>query len=235
VSAAVVVATIRALKLHGGANEKDLKSGTIGHLKNGLSNLQKHIENIKFFRVPVLVGLNIFSDDTVQEINTVKEFCQKLDVPGIEVQAFTKGGEGAIELASEVMKYTEVNTQDLSPIYDLNDPIDEKIKKVATNIYGASRVVYTPRAEKDIVRIKKLGLDNLPVCIAKTHRSLSDDPRIYGRPENFKITISEIRISAGAGFLVPIAGEIRLMPGLAKNPNATKIDIDEQGQITGLS
>lgn len=235
VDGAVVVATIRALKLHGGAPEKDLKLGTIEHLKKGLPNLEKHIENIKIFNVPVVVGLNLFSDDTEQEIELVKSFCQEKNVVCVETRAFEKGSEGAIALAQEVIKIVEKNQNEVKPIYELDDSIEQKIEKVALNIYGAERIVYTPKAEKDISRLEKLGFGKLPVCIAKTNRSLSDDPKLYGRPKNFKLTIVEVKISAGAGFLVPLAGEIMLMPGLAKVPNATKIDIDQNGNIIGLS
>lgn len=235
VDLAVIVATIRALKLHGGANEKDLKSGTIEHLKKGFGNLAKHIENVRKLGMSSVVALNIFSDDTEDEIKVVKEFCVQNKVPCVEVYSFQSGGEGAIELAKTIIKTIEQSPSHPHPIYELQDSIETKIEKVATEIYGANRVVYTPKAEKDIARIVKLGFDKLPICIAKTNRSLSDDPTLYGRPENFKITITDINISAGAGFLVPLAGEITLMPGLAKTPNAMKIDIDENGKIIGLS
>ncbi|MEO0091557.1 MAG: formate--tetrahydrofolate ligase [candidate division WOR-3 bacterium] len=235
VDLAVIVATIRALKLHGGAIEKDLKSGTIEHLKKGFSNLAKHIENVRKLGMSSVVALNIFSDDTKDEIRVVKEFCAQNKVPCVEVYSFQSGGEGAIELAKTIIKTVEQTPSNPHLIYELQDSIETKIEKVATEIYGANRVVYTPKAEKDIARIVKLGYDKLPICIAKTNRSLSDDPTLYGRPENFKITITDINISAGAGFLVPLAGEITLMPGLAKTPNAMKIDIDENGKIIGLS
>jgi formate--tetrahydrofolate ligase len=235
VGAAVIIATIRALKLHGGADEKNLKSGTIENLKKGLPNLKKHIENIKKFNVPVVVGLNIFDDDTPEEMETVKSFCQRNNTECIEVRAFTKGSEGTIRLAEEILKITEnaKNVQDY--LYSPEDSIERKIEKIAVEIYGADRVVYTPKEEKDIKRIEKLGFDRLPGCIAKTNRSLSDDPKLFGVPEKFKLTITEIKISAGAGFLVPLAGDINLMPGLAKIPNAAKIDIDDQDRIIGLS
>ncbi|MDH5682977.1 MAG: formate--tetrahydrofolate ligase, partial [candidate division WOR-3 bacterium] len=234
VDVGVIVATIRALKLHGGAKEKDLKSGTIEHLKNGLPNLAKHIENVKKFKIPPVVALNIFASDTKEEIAVIKEFCKNQDIQWAEVRAFEQGAEGGIELAKTVIKTIENEESETQPIYDLTDSIEKKIEKVAFEIYGANRVVYTPKAEKDIRRIEKLGLDKLPVCIAKTNRSLSDDPTLYGRPENFKITITDINISAGAGFLVPLAGEIMLMPGLAKIPNAQRIDVDKEGKIAGL-
>jgi len=235
VNTAVVVATIKALKLHGGADEKNLSAGTIEDLKKGLPNLKKHIENIKKFNVPVVVALNIFNDDTQIEIETVKSFCYENNTPCIEVRAFTKGSEGAMELAAEVMRVSENYKSEQIYLYNVEDSIEDKIQKIAREIYGAERVVYTPKAEKDIKRAEKLGFGRLPVCIAKTNRSLSDNPKLYGVPEKFKITITEMRISSGANFLVPLAGEINLMPGLAKTPNATKIDIDDQGVIKGLS
>ncbi len=235
VSASVIVATIRALKLHGGANEKDLNSGTIEHLKNGLPNLAKHIENIKKFKIPPVVALNIFNSDTKAEIELIKEFCQNYNVPCVETKVFEQGGAGGLALAETVIKVVEQEKSETLPIYDLEDSIEKKIEKVAFEIYGANRVVFTPKAEKDIKRIEKIGLAKLPICIAKTNRSLSDDPTLYGRPENFKITITDINVSAGAGFLVPLAGEIMLMPGLAKRPNAQRIDVDKDGRIIGLS
>jgi formate--tetrahydrofolate ligase len=235
VSAGVIVATIRALKLHGGAKEKDLKSGTIENLKNGLPNLAKHIENVKKFKIPSVVALYIFASDTKEEIELIKEFCKSQNVPCAEVHAFEQGADGGVELAETVIKVIEKEKSETRPIYDLADSIEKKIERVSFEIYGANRVVYTPKAEKDIKRIEKLGFDKLPVCIAKTNRSLSDDPTLYGRPENFKITITDINISAGAGFLVPLAGEIMLMPGLAKIPNAQRIDVDKNGKIIGLS
>ncbi|UCG91968.1 MAG: formate--tetrahydrofolate ligase [candidate division WOR-3 bacterium] len=235
VDTAVLVATIRACKLHGGAPPKDLKSGTIEHLKKGFLNLEKHIENMRKFKIPTVVALNIFEGDTEDEIKAVNEFCQSKNVRSAEVRAFQQGADGAVELAHVVSETCEKEPSHMQPLYDLEDPLEKKIEKVAHEIYGAARVVYIPRAEKDMKRIEKLGLQQLPVCIAKTNRSLSDDPKLLGRPENFKITISGINISAGAGFLVPLTGEVMLMPGLSKIPNALQIDVDEIGRIIGLS
>ena len=235
VDCAVLIATIRALKLHGGAPKKNPKSGTIENLKNGLSNLEKHIENLKNFKIPVIVALNIFEGDTEDEIKIVSEFCQSNNTKSAIVRAFEQGASGAVELAELVGRITEKEKSYMRPIYDLDDTIEKKIEKVAFNIYGASRVVYTTKAERDIKRIGKLRLDKLPVCIAKTNKSLSDNPELYGRPENFKITIRGINISAGAGFLVPLTGDVMLMPGLSKIPNAQRVDVDEDGRITGLS
>ncbi|MCK4250473.1 formate--tetrahydrofolate ligase [candidate division WOR-3 bacterium] len=235
VDCAVLIATIRALKLHGGAPKKDPKSGTIENLKNGLSNLEKHIENLKKFKMPVAVALNIFEGDTEDEIKVVGEFCQSNNTKFAVVRAFEQGASGAVELAELVCQTIEREKSSMQPIYDLDDPLEKKIEKVAFNIYGASRVVYTTKAEKNIKRIKRLKLDKLPICIAKTNKSLSDNPELYGRPENFKITIRGINISAGARFLIPLTGDVMLMPGLSKIPNAQRVDVDEDGRITGLS
>ncbi len=234
VAGAVIVATIRALKLHGGAPEKNIQAGTIEHLRFGLPNLAKHIENISHFQLPAVVALNVFEGDREDEIKVVQAFCREQGVPCSVVRAFEQGSAGALDLAETVVR-TCRGASGTRPLYELNEPVETKIEKVATLIYGASRVVYTPKAEKDLARIEKLQLTRLPVCIAKTNRSLSDNPARFGRPKDFKITITDINISAGAGFLVPLAGEIMLMPGLARIPNAERIDIDNEGKITGLS
>ncbi len=235
VDAAVIVATIRALKLHGGAPEKDLKVGIMENLKKGFSNLAKHIENVGKFGIPTIVAINVFEGDTPEELAAVRDYCASLKIPCTEVRAFEKGGEGTLELADTVTAVMAGEKSAQKTIYNLEDTVEQKIEKIATEIYGANRVIYTPKAEKDLKKIEKLGFNNLPVCIAKTNRSLSDDPAVYGRPANFKIAITDVTISAGAGFLVPHAGEIMLMPGLARIPNAVRIDIDAAGKITGLS
>jgi formate--tetrahydrofolate ligase len=235
IDASVLVATIRALKFHGGAPKKDPQAGNIEQLKEGLLNLSKHLENLHTFRIPPVVALNVFEGDTDEEIRIVKDFCKGHDAECAEVQAFATGAEGAVELAELVCQAIDKGVCCVTPVYDMEDDLVVKVEKVATRIYGAARVVYTPKADKDIKRIQQLGFGNLPVCIAKTNMSLSDNPALLGRPENFKITISKINISAGAGFLVPLTGEVMLMPGLSKIPNATRIDIDEQGRVTGLS
>jgi formate--tetrahydrofolate ligase len=235
VDVAVVVATIRALKMHGGALEKELKAGTIEHLKKGFANLEKHIENMKNFKIPTVVALNIFDGDTDEEIKVAKKLCESLNVDCAETRVFEHGAQGGVELAELVSHMADTEKSMMQPIYELEDPIEKKIEKVAFEIYGAARVVYTTQAERDIRRIKKLGLDKLPICVAKTNRSLSDNPKALGRPENFKITIRGINISSGAGFLVPLTGDVMLMPGLPKAPNAMKIDVDCAGRIFGLS
>jgi len=235
VSAAVIVATIRALKLHGGAPEKNLAAGTLEHLRTGLANLGRHIANLRQFGLPVVVALNIFEADTAEEIHVIEGYCDFQAVPCAQVRGFEHGSVGALELAEKVSAAIPAEPPTVKPLYELSDSVEQKIEKVATRVYGANRVVYTPRAEKDLARITALGLNNLPICIAKTPRSLSDDPALYGAPTGFRIAVQAINISAGAGYLVPIAGDIMLMPGLAKTPNAFRIDVDEGGRITGLS
>jgi formate--tetrahydrofolate ligase len=235
VDVAVVVATIRALKLHGGAPEKDIQSGTIENLKKGLPNLGKHIENMRKFGLPPVVAINVFEGDPQEEIAVVEEYCRAQNTPAAQSRVFAEGADGALELAEMLEKVANTQESRMKPVYELDDPVEKKIDIVAREIYGADGVTYTTRAERDIRRIGRFGLDKLPICIAKTHSSLSDDPKLFGRPEHFKITITGVNVSAGAGFLVPLAGEVMLMPGLPKVPNATKIDVDETGRIHGLS
>ncbi len=235
VDIAVIVATIRALKLHGGAPVRDPRAGSIKNLAAGLENLAKHIENVAAFGIPGVVALNVFEGDTEDEIRAVMDFCRSIKCECAPTRAFEKGAAGAADLAESVLTVIRNEPSQMRPLYELSDPVETKIETVAKRIYGADRVVYTPRAEKDIKRLNRLGFDKLPVCIAKTNRSLSDNSDLLGRPRDFKITVLGINISAGAGFLVPMTGEIVLMPGLAKVPNAEMIDIDEQGRITGLS
>jgi len=235
VDAAVMVATMRALKMHGGAPKRTSQSGTIDHLKKGLDNLKKHLENMNKLAVPPVVAINIFSDDMPEEIDLVKNFCKNEGVECAEVRAFEQGSPGAIALAELVCEEVLKGRCCMKPLYQAETPIEEKITRVAVDIYGADRVVFTPGAEKDMRRIIKLNLHTLPVCIAKTNMSLSDNPQLFGRPRNFKITIRGVNISSGAGFLVPLTGEIMLMPGLSRVPNAERIDVDTTGMISGLS
>ncbi|MEO0108650.1 MAG: formate--tetrahydrofolate ligase [candidate division WOR-3 bacterium] len=235
IATAVLVATVRALKLHGGAPEKAPQSGTSEHLRKGLENLGRHIAILRRFALPVVVALNRFAEDRESDIEVVEGYCQYQSVPLAIVDAFARGSKGAVDLASEVVASAQSNLGSQQPLYDLAEPVEEKIHKVATGIYGAGRVIFTPRAERDLERIKALGLDSLPICMAKTPRSLTDDPTRYGAPTEFRIAISAINIAAGAGYLVPIAGDIMLMPGLGRAPNAFRLDLDSQGRITGLS
>ena len=235
-SCVVLVATIRALKYNGGVLKADLNNENLDALKVGISNLSKHIENMHKFGLPVVVALNRFYTDTDAELDFVTEYCKDLDVEVSLCEVFAKGGDGGIDLAEKVVKTIDekdgLNT--FAPIYDENLSIKEKIAAVAKEIYGASGVNYTPKAEKDIKTLTAFGFDKTPVCMAKTQYSLSDNPALLGRPENFTITVREVRCSAGAGFVVALTGDVMTMPGLPKVPAANNMDIDENGTITGL-
>jgi len=230
----VIVATVRALKHHGGLSKTELNSENIAALEKGLGNLEKQIENVKKFKVPVVVAINAFASDTDREINLIKEKCSELKVPVSLCEVWAKGGQGGEDLAAKVVNEIECSENNFEFLYDENLPIDKKIGKIVKEIYGGKAVVYTKTAEKQIKEIEKLGLDKLPVCIAKTQYSLSDDPSLLGRPENFDVTVREVRISNGAGFIAVLTGDIMTMPGLPRIPSAEKIDIDKNGVITGL-
>lgn len=232
--AVVLVATIRALKYNGGVKKDDLSNPDVHALKLGFVNLEKHIENIKKFDVPVIVAINHFSTDSREEIEYVKNRCKNMNVEVAFSDVFLKGGEGGQELAEKLVKLTKNQKSNFKPLYDVNLSIKQKIEKIAKEIYGAKGVVYMPGAEKSIKRIEAIGMDKLPICMAKTQYSISDNPSLLGRPEGFDITVREIKLSSGAGFIVAITGDIMTMPGLPKTPSAEKIDIDEKGVITGL-
>jgi formate--tetrahydrofolate ligase len=231
----VIVASVRALKLHGGAPEKELmEKGSVTHLRDGLPNLEKHVENMRKFGVPVVVAINRFSSDTDEEIGVVASFCAEKGVESAVYEGHSKGARGAVDLAQKVVDVASSEKSEYHPLYDLELPLKEKIEVVAREIYGADGVDYTPRARRRLRTIESLGFGNLPVCVAKTPRSLSDNARLYGVPRGFRITIQDVRLSAGAGFVVPLAGDIMLMPGLPKAPAAESIDVDSTGQISGL-
>ena len=233
--AAVLVVSLRALMRHGGLQgSKDKNRNTGEYIAQGLCNLEKHLENISLFGVPVIVAINRFKEDTEDDIARVEDFCQIRGVPLAVVDVYGDGGEGGIELAGKIVDLVYNSPSDFHYLYDLNEPVKQKIGIIAKKIYGADRVVYTVTAEDDLRIINELGLDGLPICMAKTPYSLSDNPVLVGRPTGFKITIKTIRISAGAGFLVPITGKITIMPGLPGKPQAERMDIDESGRITGL-
>ncbi|WP_035166233.1 formate--tetrahydrofolate ligase [Caloramator sp. ALD01] len=234
-SAVVIVATVRALKYNGGVLKDKLGEKNLEALEKGLPNLLKHVENItRVFNLPAVVALNRFPTDTEEEIELVKEKCRELGVNVKISEVWAKGGEGGIEVAEEVLRLIEEKNSSMNFAYDLNMPIKEKIKTIARRIYGAEDAVFTQDAEKQIAELEKLGFGNLPICMAKTQYSLSDDATKLGRPEGFKITVREVYVSAGAGFIVAITGSIMKMPGLPKVPAAEKIDVDENGRITGL-
>ena len=231
----VIVATVRALKHHGG--DTDLKSENVEILKKGLVNLERHIESMQKYHVPVVVAINKFVTDTDAEIKEIEKFCNAKDVEVALCEIWEKGGEGGKELVDKVISAVEKNEKSeekFSPLYELELPIKEKIEIIAKEIYGADGVKFMPKALNNIKKYEEYGYDKLPVCISKTQKSLSDNPKLLGRPTGFEITINEIRLSAGAGFLVAMAGEIIDMPGLPKKPSAELIDIDENGVITGL-
>lgn len=233
--AVIIVATVRALKYNGGVKKEDLNSENLEALEKGLPNLLKHVENItKVFGLPAVVAINKFSFDTDNEINLIKKKCGELGVNVVLSEVWEKGGEGGIELASEVLKLIDENNNNFRYCYDENDTIKEKIEKIATKIYGADGVDYTPNAEKEIANLERLGFSNLPICMAKTQYSLTDDITKLGRPKDFRITVRQLTVSAGAGFIVALTGEIMKMPGLPKVPSAEKIDVDENGVISGL-
>ncbi|MBK7870474.1 MAG: formate--tetrahydrofolate ligase [Saprospiraceae bacterium] len=233
-NAIVIVATIRALKYHGGVSLKELQSSNPEAVAKGFCNLEKHLENSKLYNVPVVVAINRFINDSNEEINVLKEKCNKMGVPVILAEGWAKGGAGTEELAHKVAALADVNNTPFTPLYDWSWSVEEKIKAIATKIYGAADVEYTPKAKIDLRRIEKLGLAQLPVCIAKTQKSFSDNPDLIGRPEGFTLAVREIEIAAGAGFLVPITGEMMRMPGLPNIPAAESIDVDAEGNITGL-
>ncbi len=233
-SAVVLVATIRALKYHGGVKIDNLKEENTVALNKGIENLEKHVENMKKFNICPIVALNKFVTDTDKEIQLVADKCKELEVPMEVAEVWAKGGEGAEKLAILTAKVAEQCMCKLQPLYDWNWSIEKKIETIAKEIYGAAAIDYTAQAKTDLKKITTLGLDHLPVCIAKTQKSLSDNPKLLGRPKDFIVTVRQIEIASGAGFVIPITGEIMRMPGLPDKPAAENIDIDEQGHITGL-
>ena len=233
-SCIVIVATIRALKYNGGVAKSDLKYENVSALEKGIVNLQTHIENMKKYGVPVVVAINRFMTDTDEEIKVIEDFCEKQDVLVSLTEVFANGGNGGVDLAKKVVKTIEEKPSDFKPLYDAELPIKEKLDIIAREIYRADGVVYTKSAEKAIAEIETLGKDKLPVCVAKTQYSLSDDQTKLGKPENFTITVRDVRLSAGAGFIVALTGDIMTMPGLSKQPAAYSIDVDTDGNIKGL-
>ncbi|HHV82323.1 MAG TPA: formate--tetrahydrofolate ligase [Tepidanaerobacter syntrophicus] len=233
--AVVIVATVRALKYNGGVSKEDLSKENLDALKKGLPNLLKHVENItKKYKIPAVVAINKFPTDTENELKLVQEECNNLGVNAVLSEVWAKGGEGGIELAKEVVRIIDEGKNELKPIYDLDIGIADKITTIAKEIYGADGVEFAPAALKEIDNLEKLGFRNVPVCIAKTQYSLTDNPKILGRPTGFKINVRNVKISAGAGFVVALTGDIMTMPGLPKRPAAENIDVDASGRITGL-
>ncbi|HBZ65183.1 MAG TPA: formate--tetrahydrofolate ligase [Lachnospiraceae bacterium] len=232
--AVVLVATVRALKYNGGVKKEDLGAENLEALKKGIVNLEKHIENVSKYGVPCVVTLNRFVTDTEAELNFVKQFCEERGCEFALSQVWEKGGEGGIELANKVIDTIENKESNFHYLYEDSKSLTEKIETIAKEIYGAKEVVYDKAVEKELARLEKLGFGSMPVCMAKNQYSLSDDPTLLGRPKDFTIHIREVYVSAGAGFVVAITGTIMTMPGLPKVPAAEGIDVDDNGQITGL-
>ena len=234
-NAVVIIATIGALKLHAGVKYEDLKIENIQAVKSGMANLYSHINTIyNEFKLPFVVTLNKYETDSPDEIMTVVRELEKMDIKCVINDAWGKGGEGCLELAKAVLFASELDSSHFDYIYDLDEKIESKIKKIATKVYGASGVIYTDKAKEQIKEIKKQKYDNLPIVIAKTQYSLSDDPKLLNKPKGFKITISDLELKSGAGFIVAIAGNMLLMPGLGKTPNAVNMTIDKNYKISGL-
>ncbi|MCK5050464.1 MAG: formate--tetrahydrofolate ligase [Candidatus Cloacimonetes bacterium] len=233
-SAVILVATVRAIKHHGDVKIKDLSTPNIEAVKKGLANLDKHLENIRKFGMKSVVAINKFYTDTDEELQLVKEFANKNGFDASIVDYWAKGGEGGTELAEKVTNLIENQVCHLNQLYSWDSAVEEKILTVAQEIYGAEKIDFTSEAKKDLRRIKKNGYDKLPICIAKTQKSLSDNPKLLGKPKDFLVTVRRILIASGAGFLIPITGDIMRMPGLPKTPSALKIDIDSSGNIKGI-
>lgn len=233
-SCVVIVATIRALKYNGGVPKTELSKENTVALKNGIVNLGTHIENMRKYGLPVVVAINRFATDTEAEIETIEAFCREKDVPVSLTEVFARGGEGGKELAEKVVKTIETKEAHFKPIYDEKLSIKEKLNVLAKEIYRAGDVVFTSNAEKAISEIEKLGKDKLPICVAKTQYSLSDDLQKLGSPKGFTLTVRDVRLSAGAGFIVALTGDIMTMPGLPKQPAAYKIDVGDDGNVSGL-
>lgn len=232
--AVVLVATVRALKYHGGIPVADLDKPNVAAVKKGLENLDKHIENIRKFTSSCVISINKFSSDTEEEIREILNHAWAMKVEVAVADVWAKGGEGALDLAEKVVELVDSNTSTFNPLYDWSWTTEKKIETIAKEIYGAEAVDYSSQAKRDLRKIKDLGLDNLAVCVAKTQKSLSDNPALLGRPKDFIVTVREIEIAAGAGFVIPITGNIMRMPGLPKKPAAENFDIDDDGNISGL-
>jgi len=233
-SCTVIVATVRAIKHHGGVPKDKLNQPNVEALSKGIENLQKQIENIKKFGVGVVVAINKFTSDTTEELNFIEKYCNGLGVQVALTEVWEKGGEGGINLAKKVLAVIEKGESNFKCLYDEKLSIMEKMNIIAKEIYGADGVSYAGNSLKQIHELEKLGLDKFPICVAKTQYSLSDNPSLLGRPKNFTVTVKEVRVSNGAGFIVVLTGDIMTMPGLPKVPAAERMDILEDGSIIGL-
>ena len=231
----VIVATVRALRYHGGAKKGEYEKPNLAAVEKGIENLKKHIENSFKFGLRPIVAINHFANDDDAEIDFIREECKKLGVKAILADEFTKGGEGMQELAEEVVYCADYCNNDYQPLYSINDTIENKIETIAREVYGADGVNYSQKARQDLKIITDLGFDSLPICMAKTQKSLSDDEKKIGRPKDFRVTVREFEFAAGAGFIIPILGDMMRMPGLPSVPAAEGMSIDKDGLITGLS
>ncbi|MEA1973260.1 MAG: formate--tetrahydrofolate ligase, partial [Candidatus Cloacimonadota bacterium] len=233
-STIVLVATARALKHHGGVKVKKVNEPNLEALKEGLENLGKHLDSIKQYGVNAVVAVNEFPTDTQEELDLIKAYSEEQGFTAHIVQYWAEGGNGGLDLAKKVVELADASDESINRMYDWDEPIEDKILKVAKGVYGAAKIELTSQAKKDIRKIKKNGYGKLPICIAKTQKSLSDKPKLKGRPKGFTITVQEVLIASGAGFVIPITGEIMRMPGLPKRPSALDIDIEDDGTLLGL-
>lgn len=233
-NAVVIVATVRALKMHGGVDKKNLQEENVEALKKGFANLAKHIENMRQFDVPVLVGINKFSSDTDEEIATLRSLCETYGVDVALNNCWAEGGKGGLEMGEKVVQLLQQTQTPYKPLYDVNDTIPQKMETIVKKIYGGDGVIFEKNAQKQIKELEKFGLDKMPICVAKTQYSLSDDPALLGAPSGFTVTVQDVRVCTGAGFIVCQTSNIMTMPGLPKVPAANRMDIDENGVITGL-
>ena len=233
-AAAVLVASVKALKYNGGVKKDRLAAENLTALEAGIPNLKRHVDNIRKFGVPVIVAINRFPTDTPRELELIREKCREWGVDSAVAEVFAKGGEGGLELARKLCDLIDREKADFKPLYDVNLPVKDKIGLICREIYGAGGVAYSSRALKDIKTIEEMGMGGLPICMAKTQFSLSDDPTLLGAPSGFTVTVNEVRLSAGAGFIVALTGDIMTMPGLPKEPAANHMDIDKEGRISGL-
>ena len=232
--AVVIVATVRALKMHGGVDKKNLQEENVEALKKGFANLAKHIENMRLFDVPVVVGINKFISDTDEEIATLRKLCEDYGVEVALNNCWAEGGKGGVEMGEKVLKLLQQPKTPYKPLYDVNDSIPKKMETIVKKVYGGDGVIFEGNAQKQIKELEAFGLDKMPICVAKTQYSLSDNPALLGAPKGFKVTVKDVRVCTGAGFIVCQTSNIMVMPGLPKVPAANRMDIDENGVITGL-
>lgn len=232
--AVVIVATVRALKMHGGVDKKNLQEENVEALKKGFANLVKHIENMRLFDVPVVVGINKFISDTDEEIATLRKLCEDYGVEVALNNCWAEGGKGGVEMGEKVLKLLQQPKTPYKPLYDVNDSIPKKMETIVKKVYGGDGVIFEGNAQKQIKELEAFGLDKMPICVAKTQYSLSDNPALLGAPKGFKVTVKDVRVCTGAGFIVCQTSNIMTMPGLPKVPAANRMDIDENGVITGL-